>query len=263
MTSFAHSCEARANGATYVETERVKTEVRARVFRMGLLVLLSVVPIAALRFATARELLAGFIEFLRTAGAAGLLVYFLVYLVGVVLVMPVWLLSGIAGYAYGFGPGLAVAIVVLTFASTVIFLGLRALPGAHRSEDRVGLVVRTVLAEHPAAGMRLTLLLRLAPLMPQNGLTYLLASVPLKLADFVVGTFFGLLPFTALHAYVGSLVENAAALVTGSKAMPSTLQWCGLAGGAILIAAAVVVVLRAARRAMDQLDPSSRAGDLG
>jgi uncharacterized membrane protein YdjX (TVP38/TMEM64 family) len=113
-------------------------------------------------------------------------------------------------------------------------------------------------------GLKVVLLLRLSPVFPFSVLNYALGLTGVRLRDYVLGSFLGMLPGTILYVYLGSLVTTAAAL--GGGGGPSTsgqraLYWAGL--GATLIV--TVLMTRLARRALrsalgDAAAPRAAAG---
>jgi uncharacterized membrane protein YdjX (TVP38/TMEM64 family) len=106
-------------------------------------------------------------------------------------------------------------------------------------------------------GFKLVLLLRLSPLIPFNLLNYALSLTRVRPAAYVLASFLGMLPATALYVYLGSLAPAAAELSSASRGGGSTRTMLYVIG--LLATIAVVVIgTRAARRALDvQLQGSS------
>ena len=104
----------------------------------------------------------------------------------------------------------------------------RLLPRSEEASPRVAAVRRAIEAD----GFRVTLLLRMTLLLPQSVLTYVFATTSLRLRDFAPATALGMIPFTVFYAYVGSLVEDAAALL-GRRAGPRA-DAVGRAGGGLV-----------------------------
>jgi uncharacterized membrane protein YdjX (TVP38/TMEM64 family) len=224
--------------------------LRGQAKRILVIVLFAVVPVALLKVDAVRGALVRFIGFLEVAGSAGLAAYGALYVGGAILVLPIWLLSGIAGYVYGFVHGLGAALLAIGVATTIAFgLGRLASRAYSLGDDHVARMLRTAVERH---GFKATFLLRVAPIMPQNLLTYLLASTPLRFGPYFAATVVGLLPITLFHVYAGSVVRSAAALVAGEGA-PSKLQMAGLAGGLVAGATVIFVVGAWARREMTRL----------
>jgi uncharacterized membrane protein YdjX (TVP38/TMEM64 family) len=97
-------------------------------------------------------------------------------------------------------------------------------------------------------GFRLVTLLRLSPLLPFSPLNYALGLTRVRLRDYVLGSFVGMLPGTLLYVYLGSIVTNAGIVSAeaGVETAWRTLYWAGLAATIIV----VVTTTRIARRAL-------------
>jgi uncharacterized membrane protein YdjX (TVP38/TMEM64 family) len=217
-----------------------------------------IVPLASLRVPAVRGAIVRLIAFVGDGGSAGLAAYVASYVASAFVVAPIWLFSGMAGYVFGALRGFGLALATVTFASTIAFVVARsaallvrraALGSPPVAKDPVyGAVERAVVAD----GLRMTLLLRVAPIMPQNLLTYVLASTPLPAKSFILATLVGLVPATIVHVYAGSLVRSAQALVEGAAAPPPALQIVTLVLGLVAIVAVIVIVARAARRELSR-----------
>jgi uncharacterized membrane protein YdjX (TVP38/TMEM64 family) len=214
---------------------------------VGMLVL----PYVLLRIPAARAWTLDFIALVRTGGALGALALLGFDAVWALLAAPMWVMGAIAGYAYGFPRGVLVAVPVSLVAMCGSFLvgrlALSRVPGRGGTESpRVAAVRRALEAD----GLRIAMLLRVTPLLPQNFLTYVLASTTIRLRDFALATLLGLVPFTLFYVYVGSLVDDAAALLAGDAPDLGATRWVVLGAGLIAGATALVVIGRVARRAL-------------
>jgi uncharacterized membrane protein YdjX (TVP38/TMEM64 family) len=215
-------------------------------------------PYVLLRIPAARAWVVGFVSFVRTAGPVGALALLGFDTAWALLGAPFWVLGTVAGYAYGFGVGLAVGVPLITVSMCASFLVgrlvvTRVLPPREAGTRRIEAVRRAVETD----GLKITLLLRMTPLLPQNVLTYVLASTALRLRDFVLATAIGVIPFTAFYAYVGSLVQDAAALLAGDAPDLGATRWVALGGGLLAGAVALAVIGRAAQRALARaIDPA-------
>jgi uncharacterized membrane protein YdjX (TVP38/TMEM64 family) len=234
--------------------DRERNPHARRRVRAGLALLAFVlVPLASLRVPAVRGAIVRLIAFVGDGGSAGLVAYVASYVASAFVVAPIWLFSGMAGYVFGALRGFGLALATVTFASTIAFAVARSaatlfLRRAERKDPVFGAVERAIVAD----GLRMTLLLRVAPIMPQNLLTYVLATTPLPARSFVVATFVGLVPATVVHVYAGSLVRSAQALVEGAAAPPPALQIVTLVLGLAAIVAVLVIVARAARRELSR-----------
>jgi uncharacterized membrane protein YdjX (TVP38/TMEM64 family) len=221
--------------------------------RLILFGLLLALPFVLLRVQFVRRVLVDLVTYMREVPVGGIAIFLAVETVALMLTTPLWLMSGLAGYAYGFGWGLVLAWPAVTLCACIVFLVGRTFTkrvvSSRTSETHFWRAVNHAVQTN---GLEVAFLMRIAVAIPQNIATYMLSATPLKLRDFALGTFCGLLPATTLHVYVGSNVESAAALVSGQNSTRGPLAWVSLAVGLILTVGVVVIASRYARRALDQ-----------
>lgn len=195
------------------------------------------------------------IEWIRGAGPAGVAVYAAAYIAATLLLLPGSLLTVGAGLVYGPILGtLLVSPVSVTAATCAFLLGRTLARGwvARRIASDVRLsAIDSVIGRH---GFKIVALLRLSPVIPFNLLNYALALTRVRLRDYVIGSFVGMLPATLLYVYVGSLVTSVTALATDqgrAGTAQHVLYWVGL--GTTLVV--TIFVTRMARRALDKTLP--------
>jgi uncharacterized membrane protein YdjX (TVP38/TMEM64 family) len=216
--------------------------------------------VVAARYLQLAAGLAQFIEWVHVAGIAGVLTYFLLYAFGVVLFLPGSLLTMGAGLIYG-----PILGTLLVSPASVAGATLAFLVGRFVARDWV---VQRVAANPKFAavdeaigerGFYIVFLLRLSPVFPFTLLNYALGLTRVKLRDYVLASFVGMLPATFLYVYLGSLITNAAQLLRGKR--PAAGPWGEALFGAGLIATAIVTwfITRIARRALDRAIGNSRA----
>ena len=102
---------------------------------------------------------------------------------------------------------------------------------------------------------KIVLLTRLSPLLPFVVLNYAYGLTKVKLRDFVLASWIGMLPGTLLYIYIGSTLHSAAMLAAGGKT-PDTgiagrvLWWVGLAATVLVTALVTWQARRALRQAL-------------
>jgi len=186
----------------------------------------------------------------RNAGWLGVALFVLAYVVSTVALLPGSVLTLAAGFAYGPVWGLALASPASVAAATTAFLlGRTLFRGWAVRQAAASPRVRAIDQAISTGGFKLVLLLRLSPLFPFAVMNYALSASAVGLRTYVLASFLGMLPGTAMYVYLGSLVTTAAALTSGAPANRAQLLLYG-AGLAATIAAALVAT-RAARRALD------------
>jgi uncharacterized membrane protein YdjX (TVP38/TMEM64 family) len=96
-------------------------------------------------------------------------------------------------------------------------------------------------------GFKITVLLRLSPIVPSALINYTLGLTRVRLREYVVGSAIGMLPGTILYIYLGSLVTSATDVgIKPSSPWTTALYWGGLVAALI----AVAMLTRIARRAL-------------
>ncbi len=209
-------------------------------------------PLAVAQAPTVRSAVFSLASLMRSGSPSGLALYALLCVAGSLLTVPLWMMAGLAGYAYGFARGAAAALPAITLGGCCAFLAGRALArtalgAALREHPRFRMIEAVVRHD----GRRIAALLRVTPVMPQNILHYALGATPLPLRDFAVATFVGLLPMVSVQAYAGSLVRDVAALFEQRGAsLRDPATWAKGAAGLVVTAVAFALIVRRARRAL-------------
>ncbi len=193
-------------------------------------------------------------EFLRwqqDAGFAGILAFAAFYVIGGIAMVPGTLLTLGAGFTYGPLLGVLIVSPASVAAATLSFLlGRTLLRGwveqRLTQHPRFGVVDEAVRT----SGIKVIVLLRLSPLFPFSVLNYGLGLTQIRLRDYILGSFLGMLPATCLYVYLGSLITNVHALLhadTPSAArLGQAFYWIGFAATLLV----VLLLTRLARQAL-------------
>lgn len=233
-----------------------------RVFKALPLLLLVALPFVLLRLPEVRGALLSLVAFMRTSGGLGVLVFLVVEAAVMVCTAPIWIMSALAGYAYGFSWGLVVACPGVALGACAAFLvGRASLGRLLKQRPGQGQFFRAVDHAVRNEGLKITLLMRLTVVVPQNLSSYMLSATPISLRDFALGSFFGLAPVTAFHVYLGSTVESALELVSGKGAARGPVAWIAPVLGGLFTLLAVVWTSRIARRALDKALVAAQKND--
>jgi uncharacterized membrane protein YdjX (TVP38/TMEM64 family) len=187
----------------------------------------------------------------RNTGPLGVALFFAAYVVSTVAVLPGSILTLAAGFAYGPVWGVAIASPSSVAGATCAFLLGRTLL-RDWAEARVGesARVRAIDAAVGREGFKIVFLLRLSPIIPFNALNYALSLSRVPLRTYVLASFVGMLPGTAMWIYLGSLAPTVAELSSAGSGGGTTRTVLYVTGLAATVAAAVIGA-RAARRALD------------
>jgi uncharacterized membrane protein YdjX (TVP38/TMEM64 family) len=201
-----------------------------------------------------------FFAWVRSLGIAGALVYALAYVSGTVLLIPGTALTAGAGLLYG--PVLGTLIVS---PASVLGATLSFLIGRHFARDWVEMKL-SAYAKFASldqavgrSGFKVVLLLRLQPVfIPFALLNYALGLTRVRLRDYVLASWLGMLPATILYVYLGSAVHSIGDLLDRKfpeAGMGGHLPFWGGLGAVLLL---VLLLGRIARKALhEQLEPEA------
>lgn len=219
---------------------------------MGLVILAAI----ALAFAAHRlplgKMMLDFVEWVRAQGALGAVIYIVVYIIGTILVLPATPLTVAGGFLYGAILGTLLAspasvlgaaisfIVARTFAREWVAKKINKYPRFEAIDRAVG--------RH---GFKMVLLMRLQPIfIPFAMLNYALGLTRVRLRDYVLGSFLGMLPATALLVYVGSAIQNLTKLFHGRLPNAGVWQQVLFWGGLGATIGLVIITTRITRQAL-------------
>ncbi len=180
-------------------------------------------------------------------GVWGGLIFAGVYVLATVLLVPVSVLTVVAGLAFGLAWGFPLVVISATIGATLAFLVSRYL--VHRR-------VKGMVEKHPrfkaaneavsAGGWKVVALLRLSPVVPFNLQNYFYGITDVKLLHYVPATFFGIMPGTLLYVYLGAAGKAASGEGSGA------LEWSFFAAGLIATLIVVFFVTKKARAILKQ-----------
>jgi uncharacterized membrane protein YdjX (TVP38/TMEM64 family) len=142
--------------------------------------------------------------------AGGLLI--IAYTVAAVLAVPGTILTLGAGFVFGLALGVPLVSAGSLLGAIAAFMVGRFFMGGwvvKRVARSTRLQALAAVTRHD--GFTIVLLARLSPLLPYNVLNYLFGLTPVRLRDYVLASWIGMLPATVLYVYVGSLTKTFAA----------------------------------------------------
>jgi uncharacterized membrane protein YdjX (TVP38/TMEM64 family) len=174
------------------------------------------------------------------------------YILASVFMLPGSVLTLGAGAVFGVMKGSAIVSVASTLGATAAFL-----VGRHLARERVARMIagnERFLAIDEAVGRegwKIVGLTRLSPVFPFNLLNYAYGITKVRLRDYFLASWVGMLPGTLMYVYLGSLAGSLATLGRqGAGRTPA--QWALYAVGLLATVAVTVFVTRIARAALAQ-----------
>jgi uncharacterized membrane protein YdjX (TVP38/TMEM64 family) len=218
--------------------------------RAGILAGAAIVLVLAAFLLPVRDGTASLLDWLSDRGAWTVALLGLAWVPAAILLAPGSLLTLGTGFLLGPGWGIAVVSAGSTLGATAAFLVGRWL-GRDWVRERIGSrdAFRGVDQAIAGEGFKVVLLLRLSPLVPYNALNYALSLTGVRLREYVIGSWLGMLPGTLVYVWLGASARSLAAVVTGTAERPA-VRLALLAAGLVATALAVGLVARAARRAL-------------
>jgi len=214
---------------------------------------LGVVAVVALgRYLDAPALLRQALDGIAGLGAWGVVLFVLLYVAATVLFLPGWILTLGAGAVFGLGRGIVIVSLSATLGATAAFLVGRYLARewvARKIEGnpRFRAIDQAVARE----GWKIVGLTRLSPVFPFNLLNYAFGLTRVSIRDYVLASWIGMLPGTAMYVYLGSLAGTLAAASAG-RGERAPAEWALYAVGLLATVAVTVYVTRVARRALQE-----------
>ena len=197
-------------------------------------------------------------ESLRTwingQGAAGWVIFALIYAVATLAMFPGSFLTLAAGLAFGLW-GFPIVGVGATIGAGAAFLAARYLVRdwvqTKTEGNRTFKAIDSAIEED---GWKIVGLLRLSPAVPFSLQNWMMGTTGVAFWPYLIATFFGIMPGTLLYIWIGSLGGSAAA---GDET--STLKYVFFAVGIIATLAVTVIVGRKAKQKLAEhgLDEAS------
>jgi uncharacterized membrane protein YdjX (TVP38/TMEM64 family) len=206
--------------------------------------------LAALLYFDLQVPLLAFLDWLQTIGVWALLLFILIDMLLVICLLPSILFTLAAGFLFGPLVGAICVLVATTLGAVSAFLISRHLfSQGVRNYLRHHKKLKVVNDELVDEGWKLILLTRLVPFFPLKLSNYFFGATNFTTADFVIGTFLGIIPNTVFIVYLGSLAADLSMLASGELLRsPNAWGFYVLAFAFMLVT--VIYVTKHAQRAL-------------
>jgi len=211
--------------------------------------------------APVQEWLSKLLAAIDQVGPLGPVLLAAVYAVACVLFVPGSILTLGAGFLFGLVVGTIAVSAGSVVGATLAFLVGRTLLRDWIERRTAGWPrFRAIDRAVGRQGFKIVLLLRLSPVFPFNLLNYAFGLTRVRLRDYVLASWIGMLPGTIMYVYLGTALKSLADVVAGGpKAGP--LQTGFFVAGLIATIVATVFITRVARRALraaiDEPEPAN------
>jgi uncharacterized membrane protein YdjX (TVP38/TMEM64 family) len=191
-----------------------------------------------------------FLMWLDAQGAWAPVLFTLIMALVVVLVLPGVLFTTGAGFVFGVMKGTLCVVLGTTLGAGIAFLIARHLFGARATRFIMARAKMKLVSDDLAArGWKIVLLTRLVPFFPFKLSNYFFGLTRFTLRDFIIGTFFGIIPFSMFNAYLGSIAADIATLGVREEGR-TPAEWALYGAGLVATIVVVLYLNRLARRAL-------------
>ncbi|MBF6560562.1 MAG: TVP38/TMEM64 family protein [Candidatus Binataceae bacterium] len=206
--------------------------------------------LVAARWLGAAAVLRELLEWIASLGALAPIVFIIAYIVACVLFIPGAIMTISGGAIFGVVRGSIYVSIGATIGATMAFL-----IGRYFAREWVAAKLagnRTFSAIDEAVGRegwKIVGLTRLSPLFPFVLLNYAYGLTRVRLRDYVLASWIGMIPGGVMYVYIGSLAGDLAGLGRATTKRPSGFWILNLVGLAATVAVALYAA-RIARRAL-------------
>lgn len=203
-----------------------------------------------------------FLETLRGFGVAGLAMLVVAYIVACVFMLPGAILTLGAGFMGAtlwpdnlglalLGGGIAASAGATLGATAAFLLGRTVLRDVAAKRIEGSARFRALDDAIEKNGFKMVFLVRLSPAFPFNILNYALGLTKVRLRDYFLASWIGMIPGMLLYVYLGATAQSLAA-ATGGAREKTPQEYAVLAVGLAATIAVVWFVTRTARRAFNE-----------
>ena len=214
---------------------------------LALLVAVAVLPV--------QPWLAAGTQWIETHRMLAWVAYVGAYVVGTVLLMPGSVITLVAGFVFGLPLGIA-----LVSAGSVLGAVSAFLVGRFFARDwvaqRIAKLPRLSALDSAThhEGFTIVFLARLSPVFPFNLLNYAFGLTAVRLRDYFLASWIGMLPGTILYVYIGSVAKDLTELTSGDIQSGLAGRVLLLAGLAATLVLTVLITRKATRTLNAHLD---------
>lgn len=221
--------------------------------RLSLIGGIAIAGLVLVAFATVegvQEAALAVLDWVGGLGGWGILLYFVLYVLIVIFLIPGLIFTLGAGFLFGFWIGGGIIVASVATGSGLAFLMARYALGEQlsvriRQHPRIRLLDRGLQRE----GWKIVLLSRFLPLFPFKLSNYFFGLTGISFRDFVTANTLGIIPISLTNVYLGSLAAELADL---TKREPQPWEWMLYVAGAFAAVGLLYYITRLARRSMEE-----------
>src|SRR6266536_2073657 len=204
--------------------------------------------VLALKYFHVQDLLKAALDWIGKLGPWGPVIFVGLYVVAQVLFVPGSVLTLGAGAVFGVGLGSVCVSISATLGATAAFLvelylARDAIARKIEKNEKFAAIDRAVAGE----GWKVVFLTRLSPVFPFTVLNYAFGLTRVRLGQYVLASWIGMMPGTVMYVYLGSLVN-----VGAGHRQRTTGEWVLYRVGLLATIVVTIFVTRVARKALQK-----------
>src|SRR5437867_5891455 len=250
-----HSVETKPETGAVVQSQATSSNIRLR-WRWVLYTTVAVAVVLAVKNLHVQALLKEALDWIAELGPWGPVIFVGIYIVATVFFIPGSVLTLGAGAVFGVGLGSVCVSISATLGATAAFLVGRYLARdaiARRIEknEKFAAIDRAVADE----GWKIVFLTRLSLVFPFTLLNYAFGLTRVRLGQYVLASWIGMMPGTVMYVYLGSLIN-----VGAGHRQRTTGEWVLYGVGLLATMAVTIFVTRVARKALEKKIASAETG---
>ncbi|XP_062086107.1 uncharacterized protein LOC133792206 [Humulus lupulus] len=222
-------------------------------FRFALLFLLLAAIATACIFLPIEKILKDFLIWVKQdLGPWGPIVLAIAYIPLTILAVPASILTLGGGYLFGLPLGFVADSIGATIGATAAFILGRTIGRSYViSKLKNYPKFEAVAIAIQRSGFKIVLLLRLVPLLPFNMLNYLLSVTPVRIEEYVMATWLGMMPITFTLVYIGTTLKDLSDVTHGWNEL-STSNWVFIGLGFCISIIILVCITKVAKASLDK-----------
>jgi len=243
----SHSMQTQPETGTVAQSRKVSSTVSSR-WKWVLYVAAGIGIVLAVKYLHVQDLLKSALDWIGKLGPWGPVIFVGIYIVATVFFIPGSVLTLGAGAVFGVGLGSVCVSISATLGATAAFLVGRylardAIARKIEKNEKFAAIDRAVADE----GWKIVFLTRLSPVFPFTLLNYAFGLTRVRLGQYVLASWIGMMPGTVMYVYLGSLVNVG----TGHR-QRTTGEWVLYGVGLLATIAVTIFVTRVARKTLQK-----------
>src|SRR5713226_10085870 len=247
LSKGSNSAQTQPETGAVARSQEVSSRISGR-WRWVLYTTVAVAIVLSVKYFHVQDWLKEALDWIGKLGPWGPVIFVGIYVVATVCFIPGSVLTLGAGAVFGVVLGSVCVSISATLGATAAFLVGRylardAIARKLERNEKFAAIDRAVADE----GWKIVFLTRLSPVFPFTLLNYAFGLTRVKLGQYVLASWIGMIPGTVMYVYLGSLVN-----VGAGHRQRTTGEWILYGVGLLATIVVTIFVTRLARKALQK-----------